>query len=72
MKLPKLSGNTLFELLQVSGSLGKPLDLSTGPDTVTSSCVGSGFSFIVKPLEHEFGGREFDLDTAKGLGILKG
>lgn len=39
---------------------------------MTSNCAGSGFSFIVKPLEHEFGCREFDLDTAKGGGTLKG
>lgn len=39
---------------------------------MTSNCAGSGFSFIVKSLEHEVKCREFDLDTAKGGGKLKG
>lgn len=75
MKLPNLSGNILSELLQLSVSQGKSWDLSTGPDTVTSTCAGSVFSFIVKPLEHEFGCRDIDLGTRShvgGWGMLKG
>lgn len=65
-------GNTLLKLLQLRVPLEKPWDLFRGPDIVTSTCAGSGFSFIVKPLEHEFECRKFDLHAAKGWGRLKG